>query len=286
MRPHIFLSIPLIVSLFHLTFHADVLPEGDLLNLKPILEELTEARTSNIECRNNPILLHGQYHLFDYVMRSVNISIVGAQSTSIVWSRAEDNQDISNTELSSMLIVTNSTVGLSSLRLICHGDHSSVATIIQSSLSSVFINGYTRRYLDVFNFQHTSELETTRDISASCWDNSTQSQVTGHTTIDRRRFHKRYRSNNGYSVDRWEWTLVFEYRIASRNWPAVRFWVERKQHPAITVGGICFFDDFSDDKCDESSSLHPRHSPPPSRLAKTDFLVNLGMHEPSLWSGF
>ncbi|KAK2963424.1 hypothetical protein BLNAU_1465 [Blattamonas nauphoetae] len=135
MRPHIFLSVPLIVSLFHLTFHADVLPEGDLLNLKPILEELTDTRSSNIGHRNEPILLHGQYHLFEYVVRSVDISIVGAQSTSIVWSRAEDSQDISNAESSSMLIVTNSTVGLSSLRLICHGDHSSVATIIKSSLS-------------------------------------------------------------------------------------------------------------------------------------------------------
>ncbi|KAK2963422.1 hypothetical protein BLNAU_1463 [Blattamonas nauphoetae] len=135
MRPHIFLSVPLIVSLFHLTFHADVLPEGDLLNLKPILEELTDARTSNTGHRNEPIHLHGQYHLFEYVVRSVNISIVGAQSTSIVWSKTEDSQDISNTELTSMLIVTNSTVALSSLRLICHGDHSSVATIIQSSLS-------------------------------------------------------------------------------------------------------------------------------------------------------
>ncbi|KAK2948461.1 hypothetical protein BLNAU_16626 [Blattamonas nauphoetae] len=135
MRPHMFISIPLIVSLFCLTFCADPIPETNLLNLKPILEELTEARTSNIGHRNEPIHLHGQYHLFEYVVRSVNMSIVGAQSTSIVWNKAEDSQDISNTEPSSMLIVTNSTVGLSSLRLICHGDHSSVATIIQSSLS-------------------------------------------------------------------------------------------------------------------------------------------------------
>ncbi|KAK2947819.1 hypothetical protein BLNAU_17239 [Blattamonas nauphoetae] len=135
MRSHIFLTVPLIVSLFHLTFHADVLPEGNLLPLKPILEELTNARTSNTAHRNDPIILHGQYHLLEYVIRSVNISIVGAHSSSITSKRAEDNQDISNTEPSSMLIVANSTVELSSLRLICHGDHSSVATIRQSSLS-------------------------------------------------------------------------------------------------------------------------------------------------------
>ncbi|KAK2951630.1 hypothetical protein BLNAU_13369 [Blattamonas nauphoetae] len=135
MHPHFFLAAPLIVSLFNLTLQAKDFPEGTLLNLKPILEEMMIAQTSNIEHRNEPILLHGQCSIFEYNLRSVNISILGTQSSSIVSNRAEDNQKPLSSELYSMLIVTNSTVGLSSLRLICHGDHSSVATIHQSSLS-------------------------------------------------------------------------------------------------------------------------------------------------------
>ncbi|KAK2963516.1 hypothetical protein BLNAU_1559 [Blattamonas nauphoetae] len=135
MRPHIYFYFPFLISLFCFTFDADAIPGDTLLSLKPILEELTQTRTSNIGHRNEPIHLHGQYLLFEYILRSVNISIVGAQSTSIISNRAEDRHDISNSEPSSMLIVTNSTVALSSLRLICNGDHSSVATIIQSALS-------------------------------------------------------------------------------------------------------------------------------------------------------
>ncbi|KAK2946074.1 hypothetical protein BLNAU_18982 [Blattamonas nauphoetae] len=135
MPPHVFLAIPLIVSIIRLTHPAQTIPDASLLNLKPILEELTETRISNIESRNEPIHLHGQYHVLEYVVRSLNISIIGAQSTSIVSSRTEDEQALSNSNPSSMLIVSNSTLALSSLRLICNGDHTSVATISESSLS-------------------------------------------------------------------------------------------------------------------------------------------------------
>ncbi|KAK2961852.1 hypothetical protein BLNAU_3289 [Blattamonas nauphoetae] len=135
MCPHIFLSAPLIIFLFIFPFHAEAMAEGRVLSLKPILDELTEERTSNTDHESRPILLHGQYQILEYIMRSVNISIVGTPSASIVSNQAEYNHDISNSEPSPMLIVLNSTVSLSSLRLICNGDNISVATISQSSLS-------------------------------------------------------------------------------------------------------------------------------------------------------
>ncbi|KAK2943840.1 hypothetical protein BLNAU_21231 [Blattamonas nauphoetae] len=135
MRTHFFLAIPLLISLFPLTVDAETLPEGTLLNLKPLLEEVTNARISNMEHGNDPILLHGQYHLFGFVMRSVNISILGTQSASITSNGAGDYQEISDSTHPSMMIISNSTVELSSLRLICHGEHCSVATLHQSTLS-------------------------------------------------------------------------------------------------------------------------------------------------------
>ncbi|KAK2962967.1 hypothetical protein BLNAU_1990 [Blattamonas nauphoetae] len=135
MRLHVFVAIPLIVSLFLLTCPAEAIPDASFLDMKPLLEDLTETQSSNIEGRNEPIHLHGQYHVLDYVMRSLNISIFGAQSSSIVSSRTENDQGLSNSNPTSMLIVSNSTLELSSLRLICSGDHTSVATISESSLS-------------------------------------------------------------------------------------------------------------------------------------------------------
>ncbi|KAK2963069.1 hypothetical protein BLNAU_2092 [Blattamonas nauphoetae] len=135
MHPPIILAIPLIVSIFLSTCPAEAIADASLLNLKPILDELTPIRSSNIESRNKPIHLHGQYHVLEYVMRSLNISIIGGQSTSIVSSRTGNEPALSNSNPSPMLIVSNSTVALSSLRLICNRDHSSVATIRQSSLS-------------------------------------------------------------------------------------------------------------------------------------------------------
>ncbi|KAK2962969.1 hypothetical protein BLNAU_1992 [Blattamonas nauphoetae] len=135
MPPHIFLAVPLIVSIIQLTHTAQTIPDASLLNLKPILDELTNSEISNNECRNEPIYLHGQYHILESLIRSQNISIIGGQSASIVSSGTENEQALSNSNPSSMLIVSNSTVALSSLRLICNGDHISVATISESSMS-------------------------------------------------------------------------------------------------------------------------------------------------------
>ncbi|KAK2962929.1 hypothetical protein BLNAU_1952 [Blattamonas nauphoetae] len=165
MPHHIFLAIPLIASLLRLTYTAAEVPDASLLSLKQILDEMTETRSSNVESRNEPILLHGQYHVLEYALRSLNISIIGAQSASIVSSRTEDNQALSNSNTSSMLIRII-VVGIK-LRNWCCFKH-----------KSVFINVDTRGQLDVGSCGHPSELET-RDYSSTFWNDANKSQVSG-----------------------------------------------------------------------------------------------------------
>ncbi|KAK2945176.1 hypothetical protein BLNAU_19915 [Blattamonas nauphoetae] len=151
-----------------MTFHTVEALEANLLNMKPILDELTKAPTSNTEHNNNPIRLHGQYHLFEYLLRSVNISIFGTPSSSIVASRTEeDDQDM---PWRPQFSCDNPPIIVVRLKL---QDQS------RFKLESVFVNMESHRHFDIDSSQHKSGLETI-DIFATIWNATPQFQGSTH----------------------------------------------------------------------------------------------------------
>ncbi|KAK2954894.1 hypothetical protein BLNAU_10224 [Blattamonas nauphoetae] len=183
-----------------------------------------------------------------------------------------------------MLIVLQSTVKLCSLRLLCNGDHISVATISQSSSSvskcevcaassiSPFLSTWTCADASILTVVDTQVL----------WKHASSLPLFGTIPHNHESLVTESSQNRilGRDTDHTMGILSIIGTGLSFSNPALPL----ATGPLFDFG-IRFFDSFSDDKRHESSSLHRRHPPLPSRLPKTDFFVNLPMHQPSFWTG-